>query len=219
MTDKAQTEEIARREVTVAQEFLDQATIAVIDTPKLYQAGATILQSIKGYLARLEVSRKSLVKPLNDHVSWINGEFRLPADRAKEAEVIWKHKLGIFHQQEEQKRLAAEAKLRDEAEKERLKKLAQAEKLDEKGKDRQAEAKREEAESIPTPAVIQAEQPKGLSYREVVEIEITDRKLVPFEYWDLNEDKIRRHARAMGGQVEIPGVRIFKTQIVASRKA
>ena len=96
--------------------------------------------------------------------------------------------------------------------------MEDAEKLKAKGKDVQAAAKVEAAQSIPTPAVMPTiPKVEGTYHREEIDVEIVNRDLIPFpQYWMIDEKKIRAMAKAEP-EKEIPGVRIFKRRIQASR--
>ena len=218
MTDKAQTEALARQEQTKAQEFLTLANAAEVTNQAQNEAGAAFLKTIKGFFATNELARKNLVKPLNDHVKWINGQFKPSNDVALTAETVMKKKLADYELKRRQIAAQEEARLRDAADKQRQKDLDAAAKLEAAGKLQQAEAKREKAEMAPTPAVMGSPGIKGLSFSEEITIEIVDTKLVPFEYWLVDRAKVLAYAKATNGEVEIPGVRILKGVNVASGK-
>ena len=218
MTDKAQTEALARQEETKAQELLTLANAAEVANQEQNEAGAAFLKTIKGFFANNETARKSLVTPLNNHVKWINGQFKPSNDVALRAEKIMKEKLAVYEVKRRQIAAQEEARLRDAADKQREKDLAAAQKLADAGKHQQAEAKRDKAEMAPTPAVMAPPPIRGLSFSEEIAIEIVDSKLVPFEYWLIDRAKVLAYAKATNGEVEIPGVRILKGIGVASGK-
>ncbi len=216
MENREQTQEIARQEETKAQEFLTLANAAEVTNQVQNEAGAAFLKTIKGYIASIDTARKKLVKPLNDHVKWINDQFRVSNDRASQAETVMKKKLADYELKRRQIAAKEEARLRDAADKQRQKDLGAARKLEEAGKHQQAEAKRDKAEMAPTPAVMGSPGIKGLSFSEEITIEIVDSKLVPFEYWLIDRAKVLAYAKLTNGEVEIPGVRILKGVSVAS---
>lgn len=218
MNDKTQTEEIARQEETTAQEHLKLANTLEITTQITFEAGAAFLKAIKGYIASIDTARKNLVKPLNDHVKWINDQFRGANNLATTAEALVKRKLADYEIKRRQIAAQEEARLRDAADKQRLKDLEAARKLEEAGKHQQAEAKREKAEMAPTPAIMEPPKIKGLSFSEEITIEIIDEDLVPRQHWIIDKASILALAKATNGEVEIPGVRILKGIGVASGK-
>ena len=218
MENREQTQEIARQEETKAQEFLTLANAAEVTNQVQNEAGAAFLKTIKGFFATNETARKNLVTPLNNHVKWINGQFKPSNDVALRAEAVIKKKLADYELKRRQIAAQEEARLRDAADKQRQKDLDAATKLEAAGKHQQAEAKREKAEMAPTPAVMEAPPIKGLSFSEEITIEIVDSKLVPFEYWLIDRAKVLAYAKATNGEIEIPGVRILKGIGVASGK-
>jgi hypothetical protein len=55
-------------------------------------------------------------------------------------------------------------------------------------------------------------QPVGIQTREIWDFEIVDRTKVPGQFWVIDEAAIRQYA---GKNVDVPGVRFFKKQIIA----
>jgi regulator of protease activity HflC (stomatin/prohibitin superfamily) len=212
-----QSEALVQQEAGRAEEVLSLAKQSVVETDEQYLGAAEFLKTIKGYIGRAEELRTSLTKPINESLKRINDLFRPVRSTLESAETILKQKVITFQQAMERKRLAQEARLREIASKEQEKLEAQAAKLEEKGKAIQAEAKREAAASIPTPAVIDTTpKAKGISFRDVWDFEIVSPEDVPDEYRVIDTDKIKRVVQATKGELEIKGVRIFKRQVVAA---
>lgn len=170
-----------------------------------------VANDMLGYIAKakkgFEEKRKSLVKPLQDHVSRINGMFREYTDPLERADKTLRGKLLAYRQ--EQQRIQRE-------EEERLRKLAE--------KEQKRLAKQAEKNGLPTPPPIvvpMVEQvPKSVQsgmaktgFRTVWTFEVVDPAKVPDEYKVVDEKKIRAVVNA--GIREISGVRIYPTEQVA----
>ena len=65
----------------------------------------------------------------------------------------------------------------------------------------------------PAPAV------EGISFRETWGYDVTDEALIPRAYLCVDHTKLRRVVAALKAGATIPGVRVFKQQIVAARVA
>ncbi len=148
--------------------------------------------------------------------------FTEPLKRAKD---ILDKKIADYLWEEDQKRLAAERErqLADErARKEAEKTTDKAHELIQRGQDAKAEAVLdkgiEKIEAIKAAAPVVPEKPVA-DYRltETWDIEVMNADLVPRQYCEPDEVKIRRIVKANDGQIEIPGVRIFRKRSVASK--
>ena len=122
---------------TNANELMAQAERAVIDTPETFNTSVDFIKICTSQLRSAEEIRKSLVKPLNDHVAWINAQFRPITGRIEEAKKLMNRK-ATEYQTAEEARLAEEAW----AERKRQEELAlqQAEIAAESGDEETAEA-------------------------------------------------------------------------------
>ena len=58
---------------------------------------------------------------------------------------------------------------------------------------------------------------KGISAVDEYHFEVIDASLVPADYRKVDEEKIGRVVKAMKGEIEIPGVRVWKTKSVRAR--
>ncbi len=161
---------------------------------------------------RLTEQRVSLVKPLNDHVKFINEQFKEWMDPLESADKAVRGK--VLDYQREQNRIAAEAR---EAEEKRIR--AEQARLA-----KEAEAANEPLAPAPPPmpVTLPAAPPKTTrsalgttTTRKVWQHEITDADAIPREYLAVDEKKIAAVVRA--GIRSIPGVRIFETDTLAVR--
>jgi hypothetical protein len=166
-----------------------------------------------------EELRKSNVQPLNDQVKEINSFFKglvgpvqNEVVRLKDLLLTYtKKQAEIARQKAEAERKAAEEKAIQEAiEKEKkMKEEALA-----KGED-PASVKVEVAvipETIVENKKLSTVNTSGVGTRRVAKWEVADEKLIPDEYWILDETKINAIRRAAGVDCEkstIPGIRFF----------
>lgn len=72
------------------------------------------------------------------------------------------------------------------------------------------------AEVAQAVAVI-VQTPEGLGSRDDWDFEIVDRSLIPASYWVLDEDRIRREAKAAKDKLAIPGVRPVRKEGLVRR--
>lgn len=137
----------------------------------------------------------------------------------------------------ERERLAAEAaaarakadeearKLREQAEAARVAgDAAKAAKLESKADSRVVAADEKAADiehqaaTVIAPVVnVQAPQVKGVSTREEWDFEYTDKSLLPRAYLIEDDKTIRATVKASKGATSIPGIRVFRRQVLAAR--
>jgi len=115
--------------------------------------------------------------------------------------------------------LAAE-QARQEAEQQRI----HEERLAAEASQRERTARAESLEAralATTTAPLAPATPKvaGISSRETWKYEITNRQLIPEEYWQVDEKAIGAVVKALKGQTRIPGVRVYAETAIAARKA
>lgn len=120
-----------------ANNLIDQAQRAEINDQETFDMSVDFIKICNAQLQRKEEMRKSLVKPLNDHVKWINDQFRPITEQLERAKKIMNDK-ATEYQVAEQKRIEEEA----EAERKRQDDLAleQASEAAERGDQTTSEA-------------------------------------------------------------------------------
>ncbi len=207
----------AKEEGSAAGMMLVHANDTTISTQEGQDQAATGRKAIKDYVRRVDSLRKELVDPLNATVKKINDLFRPALDTATLADKVLGQKMGAFQTEQENQIRIQQAKAREAAEKDRVKLEGQAKKLEDKGKGDQAQAKREEAEAVPTPVFAPPPKPKDAYFREEWKYTITDRALVPKEYWVIDEQALARVVKAMKGTKEIPGIHQYPEKITVSK--
>lgn len=201
-------------------EIVDDAT---------YEIGAEELQSIKRKASLLETQRKGITAPLDAAKAAVMNLFRGPVETLQQAEGILKGKL-LTYQQDVARKAAEEraaAERAAQAERDRLK--AEAEALASQGRSGEAAVKEQVAAMVVAPPTAAPAAPpavKGLSTRETVDHEVTD-ILALVQHVAKNPElvnllavdsvKLRAYVKGLGLQCNLPGVRVFTKQSLASR--
>lgn len=188
-----------------------------------FEGAGETLKEIKDKSKALDDMRKSITRPLDDSKKRIMDFFRKPADALKKAEGFVKAAMLAYSDEQENKRLYEESRLRFEQAKE----AARLERLAEKAKERGAAEKAREFEqrqAIVEQAVVYVEPiaaPKvaGISGRETWMFDIVDASLIPREYLTPNMALIGQTVRAQKGKIPIPGIRIFPKKTLSAGRA
>ncbi len=223
--DQTQLEKIETTEVlSIRSEGEGLAAMAwdLVVTEITMGEASDLLGWIAGNNKQLEAQRVSLVKPLNDHVTFINGQFKDWMEPLKSANEIVREKVLAYTR--EQARIAAEAQaVEDErirTEQARL--AAEQARLEAEAEAANAPPPPPVAIVPPSPAPIPAAPEKTTrsvlattTIKKVWQYEVTDPDAVPREYLVIDEKKIGSVVRA--GVRSIDGVRIFETEQLAVR--
>jgi hypothetical protein len=117
-----------------------------VTTAEQYAAGATDLQQVKAAQKRLEETRTSITKPMNDALRRVNDFFRGPTERLAAVERVLKAQLVKFADEQERIRREEQRKADEAARKERERLEAQAREAERKAREK-AEADRKAAEA------------------------------------------------------------------------
>lgn len=120
------------------------ATYAV-ETAAQYQHGAEDLKRVKAAQKKLEETRTSLTKPINESLRRLNDFFRTPADRLAAIERTIKAALTRFADEQERLRREEQRKAEEAARRERERLAEQAREAERKAREK-AEAERKAAE-------------------------------------------------------------------------
>ena len=140
-----------------------------------------------------EASRVSLVKPLNDHVKFINGQFAPIGKKIEQIEMYVKSLVTQFRKRQEETRLKLEAGLKEEI--------------------KEAGAPSEVAEQISVP---QQKTVGGITFRTVWAWDLLNFTEVSDTYKTLNETKINKAIQS--GERVISGLRIYSKEIPSLRR-
>lgn len=135
-------------------------------------------------------SMERITKPLQEALNETRSRFLPYEKECKEAEAILKQKAGVY--------MAAQEELKRKEE-EKIAKQLEAGKIKEETAIRKMEAVGETKKTVTT------QTGAKLTLKKVKTVVIVNPELVPKEYWEINETKVKKVALA---GVEIPGVEI-----------
>lgn len=102
-----------------AANALNVAKAYEIDSPDMRDLAAQELTKIKGLQKDVEAKRKSITQPIDIAKKAVMDLFRAPTDYLEQAEVLLKGAIQRFDRAEEQRRIAEQARLEEEARAER----------------------------------------------------------------------------------------------------
>jgi hypothetical protein len=225
----------AQRSMT---EVLEEAEVQPVSDDEEEAAAAQLLVAIKRELKGLETARLRLTRPLNDHVSMINAEFRPGKALLEEAEQVLKRRISNYRRRlDEQRRVEVQRQLEAARAREAEEAAAIREAEEAAADDAEVVDAQPVVEDTPTPTSESAPTPvpvperlaapppaAGPQHRRVQgggsvtatrvwKFEIEDESQVPRDYLVVDERSIREAVAA--GVREIAGVRIFEDVSVA----
>ncbi len=151
-------------------------------------------KTAKGLKEGLDAERKELIKDSDAYVRSVNALFREPIRACEALEKAIKDRIARHAREQAEAARALQEK---------------AGALFQAG---QAQAAQTALAAVPTP-----QKAAGVSIRERWTAEITDPSLLPREYWVPSLDRVIEAVRATNG-APIPGVRVFKEQIVGVKR-
>jgi hypothetical protein len=205
--------------------------LTITDTPS-YEGAAADLKGIKALQATVSDTFDGDIKKADVLHKSLCATRRTFMDPLKVAEKITKGKIGDYddllerQQREEDARLAAEARKRDEEAR-----LEEAVALDAAGEHEQAEQVLSDPTPPPPPVARQAApkvagQSSRIKYTGIVANDQALLKLVkaiadgraPLSLVQANQSKINQMAQAMSGDMHFDGIEIKRERIVSSRK-
>lgn len=182
----------------------DESAIEATDLTKL----------VSTQLRLVEDERKLMVKPLNDHVKYINARFKRYSDPLSEVLTILKGKI-LRHQQEQRAIAARQAEI---ARQEAARKAAEEEEL-KKNAAHHSENELVIEEPTPQSVAVVSGPVRGsfgtTSIRKRWTWEIVDFALVPDAYKQIASASVTAAVR--DGAREVPGLRIFETEELSVR--
>ena len=131
-----------------ANNLTEQANKAVVSTAEEFSTATDFVSICQGQINQAEDARKAITGPLNDHIKWINDQFRPITNAVKTAKDIVSGKAATWKRAEDKR-------VREEAEEAQRKAdeqaIKDAEAASEAGDDARAEAILEVAAETPAP--------------------------------------------------------------------
>ena len=212
--ENSEVKELSEQSTQIAESVL----IFKVVTADQYEQAGEKLKDIKGAQKRLDTLRKSFTQPLDQAKSAIMDFFRKPEEKLKQAETGLKRVMLSYVEEQERIRREAQARLDEDARKQREKLEEQARKAAEKGKTEKSDILLTKAALVEAPVVV-AQQSKvsGQNIREEWDFEIVNAAEIPREYLMPDEVKIRKMVKAFKEDAKIPGVKIFSRKNLSSR--
>ena len=202
---------------TAGAELLIQANRGEVTDDASAEKMTDLTKFAKTQLKKSEDARKALVKPLNDHVKWINGEFKKAQEPLQEAEKVAKSKIGAYLSEKQRKEREEQERIRREEEERRLQEAAR---LEDEGDLSGAE---ELLDSAPTAATAPASSPvRGdmggtASTMKVAKVRITDMAAAAKARPDLFNLAEQQAIRALKAGESIPGLELYEEETVVIR--
>lgn len=196
---------------TVAQSWPEKARAIKITGPAEYAEAGEMLKGIKVLRREVDAAFDPIIQKAHAaHKEAIAQKSKVEAPLT-EADTILRRGLAVYTQEEERKRRAEEARLRElarKAEEERM--LAEAQMLADMGQHEQAEAVLSEP-VFAAPVVLPKETPKvaGVFHREDWKFRIVNAALIPRGYLIPDEKSIGAVVRASQGKIQIPGIEAY----------
>lgn len=209
------------RELTAQTDQL----VAIAQTYKVataedYANAGEQLKQIKAASKRLEDLRMGMTRPLDAAKRAIMDFFRGPEAKLKTAESGVKRAMIAYSDEQDRIRREEQRKADEAARKQQEKLQAQAEKAAAAGRTEKA-LELENRAAMSVAPVINREPPKvvGVSDRLNWKFEVTDSAALPREYTMPDEKKIGAVVRAMKGDTNIAGVRVWSEKSIAAGAA
>jgi len=188
-----------------------RATRFQVTDPASLQKSSGILSDIATAKKRANDLRFSLTKPLDESKKRIMALFSPFIDQFEKATKIIKDKVRDYYFEQEEKAR--------QAEKERLLAEAKREEEIQKAQEEDREPVVEEIPVIPEVKVpektVKGVAGGSMTVKKIWKFTILDPKLIPEEYWIIDEGLIREAVR--NGAREISGVKIYEDKVVSVR--
>lgn len=202
-----------------AGDLAANARAFVITGNEKLQAAGEMLRGIKRLRAEVDAAFDPIIKRAHETHREAISQKKQAEGPLVDAESIIKGKICAYQAEEARKAAEEQARLRREAE--RLAeeaKLALALELEAAGETEAAEVALDAAPMIIVPVPAAPPKVAGVSTREAWGYNITDAAKIPREYLIPDLSKIGAVVRAMKGQTNIPGVSVYREDIVSARR-
>ena len=203
---------------------VEKAKGVIVNDDSTYKGAAEFLQEIKKAGSIIKSTFKDMKESAykaHKTVCAKENEFLKPLN---EAERIVKDKMRQYIDYIEKQRREEERRLREEQQRRAEEELKKAMELEEQGKAEESAAAMENVSSYENLNPVVADKPKaeGISTQVAYEVLIMDEKKVPaylngVELRAVNKSAIKQLAKATKGEIEIPGVKIIKTNNIRVR--
>lgn len=202
-------------------DLLEKAAEKVdIRTDSDYEQIAIALKDTKATRGSLDRLSEKFTVPAHKRWKAALAFFKGPETRLEKAETAYKNHLSAYQRLQEARRLEAQRKLDEQADKERQKLAVRAEKALASGKHGKAEQLLAKAETVVAPTVsVQAPKVSGITTRKVWKFRVTNPDLIPRAYLRPNEEMIGGVVKAMKGATNIPGIEVYEDTVMGAQKS
>lgn len=213
LTSKPEVREIIQTTDTLLAVGTSYAVVTAAD----YQVAGEELKRVKDAQKKLDELRRGMTRPLDAAKKAIMDFFRGPEEKLARAEAGIKRAMLTYSEAEEKKRREAQARAEEAARKERERLEAQAAKAAAAGKVEKAAILEQAAAATVAPiAVPEPAKVAGVSMREVWKFEVVDPAAVPREFLVVDEKKIGAIVKALKGDTNIAGIRVYVEKTLAA---
>lgn len=180
-----------------------------------YAKGGDMIKIITTQKNKLEDARKVLVGPLNEHVKFINNEFKKQTSQLDDAVKSARQKMSAYAVEQEKKRMAEERERKAREEQAALELAAKAEQMGMKDTAEEVLNKAVEAPTADTrQKTVRGNYGSTTFVKKVKKWKVVEANKVPREYLQLNEQKI---TQAMRDDVPVPGIEYYEDTQVGVR--
>jgi len=196
-----------------------------ITNTESYTAAAEFLKEIKQSASVVKETFKEMKESANKAHKAVCDKENTFLKPLSEAEIIVKNKVRIYVDILEQKKREEEARLRAEQQRAAEEQMKRAMELERNGKAEQAKAAYDTVTAFENlEPIVQTEKPQvsGISTQIAYEVVVTDETLIPaylngIELRQVNLSAIKALAKTSKGTIQIPGVKINKTNQINVR--
>lgn len=207
----------AQKQAQESKSLLQTYESYEVTTAEAYSGAGADLKAIKAKWKEVDTLRKSLTKPLDESKKKLMDFFRAPLQCLKDAEAIVSGAMVVWHKEQERKRQAEEARIREAQQKEasRLAKLAA--KAEQRGDKKKAQAfdNRADEVSYAAPAVVpKTTKIAGLAVTATWKCRIVDVSKIPRYYLLPNKVMLGQLAKSSKGLFKVEGVEFYSVDSV-----
>ncbi len=193
--------------VKQAETLFGQAQAFIISTDEHYKEATIRLRDIKGAQDRVKNHFEPMRQKTYAAYQEVLDNTKTYSKPLQEAEKIYKKKIAIYSTEQERKRREEERLFQEEARKREEERRLQ--KAIETGNEEILEA----PIVVPELKIVES-KPEGISFIEKWNYEIIDFSKLPDEYKTTNAVKLNQVVRALKGNTNIPGIRVFSEKVV-----
>lgn len=217
----AELKQEAAQAVEAVDTANDMLAIKVVTDVDAEQA-ARVLSAASSQSSKIEEIRLAIVRRFEAAKKGVIGDLGLEQRQSMLQRGIahLKSELLTFRRRKEQEHAAAIAAEQERARKEQAKLLERAQRAEAKGwTEKAAELEQRAADALPAPVAPATPKLGGVAFREQWLFKVENPELVPNEYKTIDEKKIGGVVRALKAAANIPGVKIWRENVAASRGA